>query len=180
MALLTADQVKDGIGITTALNTRDTALVAQIAASIGPVIESICGPVEQRTETLTTSGGVAAVLLPYRPQSITSVTEAGTVTADFYADLDAGIVYAGSRLARRIFAAGDLVVVYEVGYTTVPDHVIFAAMEQCRIWWQQGQQSTFTAYGYDGEVPQSVPMGFAISNRVRELLAPLKTLPGFA
>lgn len=161
-------------------NTRDAALLTLIASAIGPVIESICGPVEQRTETLTTSGGRTAVTLPYVPQSITSVTEAGEVTSDYYADLRSGIVYGGSRTAPRSFAAGDLVIVYTVGFATVPDHVTFAAMEQCRIWWQQGQQGSHATYGYDVEVPGSVPMGFAISNRVRELLAAVPGLPGFA
>ena len=180
MALLTKDDVKSAIGYTTTPSTRDEALMTQIAASITPVIESICGPVEGRTETFTAAGGRSAILLPLAPTAVTEVTEGGAVTTDYFVDLAAGIVCAGSRSNPRAFVSGDVVIEYTVGFDPIPAHIKFAAMEQARIWWQQGQQSTHAAYGYDAEVVGSVPMGFAISNRVRELLSPVHTLPGFA
>lgn len=177
--LLTDPEVVQAIGLTTTLSARDQAMVSQIAGAIGPVIEGIVGPVTARSESWVGDGGRVAVALPYRPSSVTTVTEAGSVTTDYYADLRAGIVYGGSRGAPRSFAVGELAIDYKVGSETIPDNIVYAAMEQCRIWWQQGQQSLHAAYGYDEATP-SVPMGFAVSTRVRELLEPNLRLPGFA
>ncbi|MBN9607850.1 MAG: hypothetical protein BGO26_10270 [Actinobacteria bacterium 69-20] len=177
--LLTSAEVVAAVGLTTAISARDQTLIDQIAASIGPVIEGIIGPVQPRDETYTANGGVQAITLPHRPNAIASVTVNGTPSTQWYAVLDWGVVYCGSRLAPYPFPPGEVVIAYSVGYATVPANVVYAAMEQCRIWWQQGQQSLHVAYGYD-EQPGTVPMGFAVSTRVRELLAPKPAPPGFA
>lgn len=176
--LIDLADAKASLGITTTTNDND---IQRYIGAATPVIEKITGPILLGSRTYTCDGGRAAVVLPYRFNSVTSVTESGTLTTDYHAAPSQGIVYAGTTTAGRTFAdgVGNIVVVVAVGNIAVPENVALAARELVRHWWQLGRQGNRPQFGNDGAL--EVANGFGVpTRRVMELCAPNADLGGFA
>ncbi len=150
-------------------------------AAATPVIEDITGPLLSSTETLTGWGDRAAIVLPGTPTAITSVLVNGVPVTDYFADLVAGLVYAGSRLAPARFAPGEVVVTFTVGGGLVAPNVRLAVRELVRHWWENGMQNQ--GGSIRGQTPDDevfTPSGFAVPRRVIELCTPDEETGGFA
>lgn len=169
--------------------TQDAELRDYIAAAT-PVIEDIVGgPVIRKTCVDTFDGAEHddLLLLRWRPVlSITSIVESGTtLAASAYRLLDHGFVRRTSTATDytgRTWATGvdNIVVTYQAGYTAIDPNVNLATRELVRHWWQFGQQSPrSSALSAPADFTYS-PGGFAIPNRVVELLGRKTTTIGFA
>jgi hypothetical protein len=178
--LISLEYAREGLNFKTADAVRDADLTSYVQAATA-VIESIVGPVAPVSRTRLFDGGGAAVVLPERASAVTSVTESGDATTDFVFDSFANIIYAGVPAGSREFAdgIGSVVVVYTVGYATVPQTLQLAARELVRHWWQQGKQANRPAFGEAAE-PSGPPMGFAVPKRVVELCQPFIVVAGFS
>jgi hypothetical protein len=179
-ALVGLGEIKSTLRIAATKLDYDSDLIDWIAAAT-PIIEDIVGPILTATETQTYDGDVMAVLLPSAATSITSVTENGTAIS-YTANLEAGIVYAGTSLAPRRFFPGrqNITVVYTVGSGNVDPNIREGAKELIRVWWQIGQQANRPGFGDQVEPDAWTPSGFAVTRRVIELCAPKPRVPGFA
>lgn len=150
-------------------------------AAATPVIEDITGPLLARTEVYRTWGGGSAVLLPGTPSAIVSVVANGVAVTDFFDDLNAGILYAGSRFAGTYFPAGEVVVTYRLGNVEIPPNIRLAARELVRHWWQIGMQSTGGAIrGASAEDEVFTQSGYAVPRRVMQLCKPHQKIGGFS
>lgn len=184
--LIDRDYAKDAVGWV-GKNTKD-ALFDDMIVAATPVVERLCGPVLQRTRTITRSGGKSGVLLPdHLPDGavITSVVENDVAITDFFVNTAAGIVYAGTRTQSRQFLAGmqNITVTYTVGYAAgeVPKPIQLAVRALVKIWFQQDQSSGRPSFDDAGESDSfTVPQGFAVPRKVREMLAPYQRPAGFA
>lgn len=154
---------------------RDLDIEAYISAAT-PWIEMGSGPVFAESRTRTFDGGKPVLLLPFRFNTVTSVTVNGVATTAFVADGSDGIIYGGTSTAAVDFAAGtqNVVVVVTVGIATIPPNVNLAVRELVRLWWQNGQQ----ANRFDGPDESTLPMG--ILGRVKALLSASPNVGGFA
>lgn len=150
-------------------------------AAATPVIEDITGPLLARQEHLSAWGDSSAVLLPGKPSAVLSVVVNGDPVSDYFPDLGAGILYAGSRLSPSRFAPGEVVVTYTVGAAEIAPNIRLAVRELVRHWWQIGMQAnggSIRGSAPDGDV--FTPSGYAVPRRVIELCAPDQKVGGFA
>jgi len=133
------------------------------------------GPMFAESRTVTLDGGSSALVLPFRFNTVTSLTVNGSATTNYTANGDSGIIYGGSTTSPTPFAWGtqNVVAVVTVGYATIPANVRLATIELCRLWWQNGQQA-------ENNTPDVDDLKPGILGRVRALLAPTPDLPGFA
>lgn len=176
--LIDLADAKTSLGITT--TTHDNDIQRYIGAAT-PVIERITGPILLGSRTYALDGGKGSVVLPVRFNTVTSVTESGTLTTDYHSAPSQGIIYAGTTVAARTFANGirNIVVVVTVGAAAVPENVALAARELVRHWWQLGRQGNRPSFGDDGAL--EVANGFGVpTRRVFELCAPNVDMGGFA
>lgn len=179
--LIPLKEAEDGLQWTSSTPAERSKDLRLYVAAATPVIEDITGPMLAREEVFTTWGGGSAVVLPGNPSSVVSVAVNGTAVTEFVADLNAGILYAGSRLAPVRFAPGDVVVTYTVGEQTIPPNIRLAVRELVRHWWQIGMQSPGGAMrgsGAEGDV--FTPSGYAVPRRVMELCKPDQKIGSFA
>lgn len=185
MALITLDDAKAQLGLTTSSN--DAELQGYINA-LTAVVEGIVGPVENRTVTETVNGRGPALSLLQRPVvALTSVTpqlSGGTTldVAQLYVDGATGIV---QRLDGAHFYGGPWTVVYTAGRGTVPPTIRLAALILLQHLWrtQYGASRGLASIGGgdDFSVTEPVPgFGYAVPNRVLQLLEPFKSGPGVA
>lgn len=181
--IVSLDEVVSAIRQTTTLNATDRSDMRLLIAAATPVIEDIVGAVLVTTQVQTSDGGVPGISLWKKPTSITSVVSSGTTlaAADYTADLNAGIVYAANY---GYFASGrqTVVITYSVGSSTIQPNVRLATIELVRHWWQWGRQTHRAAIPGDSPAtPMGLtPSGYAVPNRVLELLAASKRVSGFA
>lgn len=156
------------------------AACAAIEKQIGPVsTTSITGElVDLQGRTVfneLTTAGTRQFVLRHRPvQSITAISSAivSGVTyqpSDFVIDAPTGIVR--RRDWGTIF--GPLVVDYTAGWATVPSDLLFATKELVRHLWQT-QRGNMVLPDANFDTPTVV--GFALPNRVLELLAPYQQI----
>lgn len=160
----------------------DDELRLYIAAAT-QIVEDIVGPVLVDTVTETRSGGRQAIALYQLPAAITSVTEDGTlVAATGYCLDEAGVLWRGATPQSGYWSTGarNVVIAYTVGSAVLPAGIIAAARELVQHLVTSGQQSWRPPYGSEEVV--YTPSGFAVPNRVRDLLAPFAAgrLPGLA
>lgn len=182
MALLTLAEAKAQLNITTA--THDTELQAYIDG-LTRVIERHVGPVETRTVTETVHGRSTTLCLTQIPvvslTSLTPVLTGGRELAidDLAVDNELGVI---RRLDGSPFAGGPWTAVYTAGRGTVPANVNLAArMLLQHLWSTQRGPGRPGMGGDDYLVTEPVPgYGYAIPNRVLELLEPDKLPPGVA
>ena len=164
-----------------------------------PIIEKIAGPVIVQTVTEYVNGGGPVITLNYQPViSITSITETvgninytlepvvlGTSTSQYGYTLDTN----RGRVTRRNFntdttfadGLGNVKIVYSAGRASIPKNIRLAALELVNHWWSMSQRNRNGGRpAFGGEDVLNMGAGFAIPNRVRELLQPDPQLPGIA
>jgi hypothetical protein len=184
MALLTLEDAKAQLDITT--DTEDVELEAYIEALTAP-IERIVGPVEIRSFTETVEGRGASLCLSNIPAvALTSVVP----TVDdgdplelsrLHLDGATGIVrYRGGSFAGTLWT-----VTYTAGRAEVPPTINLAARILLQHLWrtQYGASRGLAGIGGgdDFSVTEPIPgYGYAIPNRVLQLLEPYKVPPGVA
>lgn len=162
-------------------NINDDELRLHIAATT-PVIEEIVGRVLSATLTETFDGGKAAVLLSERATAITSVTVGGVATTNYVANLDAGIVHAGTATGPTSFTWGrqNVVVTYTTGASSIDPNIVLAARVIAAHLYQVGQQKR--AGRNQSEDVTILSSGFAVPSRAVELCRASRSrkMPGFA
>ncbi|MFE7804016.1 hypothetical protein ACFU51_04980 [Streptomyces sp. NPDC057430] len=184
MALVTLDEAKAQLQLagTTAYDDELTAYIDALT----PVIERHTGPVENRTVTETVNAyGPLLALTQVPAVSLTSLTpvhtggraiEAGEVALDG----DAGVL---RRLDGAPFAGGPWVAVYVAGRGSVHPTINLAARILLQHLWRTkwGAARGNPGGGEDFDVNEPVPgFGYAVPNRVLQLLEAFKAPPGVA
>lgn len=165
-------------------HTVDDDLLRLYIAATTPLVEEIVGAVLASTEVETFDGGKRAVLLSERASALTSVTVDGVaLTADEYtANLDSGIVYAGSSAAATCFNYGrqNVVVTYTTGGSSIDPNIKLAAAVIAAHLYQVGQQGRRGRNQADDVVVLS--SRYAVPSRAIELCrgARARRMPGFA
>ncbi|MGW0169556.1 head-tail connector protein [Streptomyces sp. NPDC003343] len=186
MALLTLDDAKAQLNITS--GNDDTEIQAYIEA-VTPVIEEYVGPVEARevVENQNAGGGRRVLVLRTTPVlSLTSVQPLLTGGASYpvdglVPDLGTGEVF---RRDGGVFR-GLLQVTYQAGRAgDVPATINLAARILVQHLWRTqrpARSAGLPGGGDDYSVSEPVPgFGYAVPNRVLELLAPYRLPPGVA
>lgn len=151
--------------------------------SATPVIEDVVGPLVAATRTYERDGGKTGIQLPSAFGAVTEVREDDVVISDYFPSATAGIIYAGTRQARRRFAPGirNVSATVTIG-RTIPANVKRATCVLVAFWWQQDRQgNTRPGIGVEAsEEPMvNTPSGFAIPRRVLQLLRPDATVSAF-
>lgn len=164
-------------------DVNDDELRLYIAATT-EIVEHIVGAVLVRTETHTADGGKTAVLLDERATAITSVTVDGVAITDYVADLDSGIVYAGSSSSPDRFTYGrqNVVVTYTTGGSSIAPSVIAGARTIAAHLYASSQQAR-RGRGRSGDGDGStMVMGYSVPNAAIERLRNQESrrMPGFA
>ena len=197
LGLVSFSELKDQLNISTTDASGDAKL-RRFIQSASDVVQNITGPVLPLAVTHTVQGGSSYVILPHRwVKSITTVQEfwggtviytltnqqPGTGTTGFGYTWDAAI----SKIVRTSggfeanFKAGQnaVIVTYIAGMQTIPQDISDATGELIRHWWANGQQPWRSAFSPSGDDAGSQPiMGYAIPNRVIEMLTPYRKKPG--
>ncbi|MBZ6250388.1 phage gp6-like head-tail connector protein [Streptomyces olivaceus] len=184
MALLTLAEAKAQLNITS--DTDDIELTAYIEA-VGPVVERFVGPVEPRevaeTQDVARDGARLLVLRTLPVMELTSVTPllAGATGYDvdrLLLDGDTGVV----RRADGGWLRGPLRVTYQAGRATVPATINLAARILVQhLWRTQNAGRGPVIAGGDDMAAEPVPgFGYAVPNRVLQLLEPYRLPPGVA
>lgn len=182
LAVSLAD-VKAHLNITT--STQDAELIGFIETA-QETIEGEVGAIAQRTVTEYVPGGADRLWLAETPiLSVTSVTEYGsTLGASYYRlDAESGAIerYAATGLnpTYQRWATGDVVVTYVVGRNPVPSSLEWAIKELTAHLWRSTQAQRGGRARGDGETP-GAGAGYALPNRVREVIERYCTLPAVA
>jgi hypothetical protein len=184
MTLVTLEEAKRQLDIDT--DSHDAELQLYVDA-LDAVIEGYVGVVEQREVTDTVTGGGPALAVLHPPLvSVTSV--AGPVGASSVSYAADGLTVNGSagvvgRLDGGCFPAGAYTVTYTAGRASVPPTVKLAALILLQHLWRTQYGATRVPVGGadDWSVTDPVPgFGYAVPNRVLQLLEPFKLPPGVA
>ncbi|MFF8980181.1 head-tail connector protein [Streptomyces cellulosae] len=185
MALLTLDEAKAQLNIT---GTAEDAELQAYVNAVTPVIERFVGPVEPREVTEAHDGGVRPVLVLRQTPvlsltSVASVLTGGTappVEALVLVDPDTGEV----RRRDGGYLRGLLQVTYQAGRTEVSPTINLAARILVQHLWRTQRPTRgggLAGGGDDYSVSEPIPgFGYAIPNRVLELLEPYRLPPGVA
>lgn len=182
MALLTLTEAKNQLAIET--TTADAQLEMYIEA-LTSVIEGYVGPVEEQavTETVRGQGGAVALLRPpiLALTSLTPVTSGGAAVdvTGLHVDSPSGVV---TYLNGSPFCGGPWTAVYTAGRATLPPNIKLAAVLLLQHLWRTKYGAARGGGGADDySVQDPVPgYGYAIPNRVLELLQPTNQPPGIA
>lgn len=172
MALTTPDDVAAMLRWSEAEKQKYAPQLTGLIAAAQNIIENETGPIATTTVTHVADGG-RSVTVPQRVNTVTSVTVDGTLVDedDYIVDAAAGIIYGPFSSGR-----GNVTVVYETGYATVPDAVKFAATTLVvHMWNVTSQRGSGLPEDYT-----AAPTGFLVPNVVKEALAPYSQMPGFA
>ncbi|MFS8200479.1 head-tail connector protein (plasmid) [Streptomyces sp. CWNU-52B] len=184
MALLTLEEAKAQLDID---GTGDDTELAVYVEALTAAIERHVGPVETREFTETIEGRGASLCLSHVPAvalvSVTPAVEVGDALdlAALVLDGGPGIVrYRGGSFAGTLWR-----VVYTAGRGSVPPTINLAARILLQHLWrtQYGASRGLSSVGGgdDFSVTEAVPgWGYAIPNRVLQLLEPYKVPPGVA
>ncbi|MEU4348305.1 hypothetical protein [Streptomyces sp. NPDC023838] len=186
MALLTLAEAKAQLDIQTTAD--DVELLAYIE-SLTAVIENLVGPVEPRTVTETIHGnGSTTMVLGQRPvlslTSLTPILSAGLPLDVAALALDPGTGEL-SRLDGRYFGGGPWTVTYQAGRADIPATINVAARILLQHLWRTQYGASRALGGVGGgddySVNEPVPgWGYAVPNRVLQLLEPYKLPPAVA
>ncbi|MFJ1808543.1 MULTISPECIES: head-tail connector protein [unclassified Streptomyces] len=183
MALVTLAEAKRQLDIDT--DTHDLELQLYVD-SLDAVIEGYVGVVEQRevTDVLTGGGPALSVL---HPPLLSVTTLAGgapggstSYAADSLTVTPAGII---GLLDGSCFPIGSYTVTYTAGRATTPPTVKLAALILLQHLWRTQYGATRVPVGGadDWSVTDPIPgFGYAVPNRVLQLLEPFKLPPGVA
>ncbi|MFD9225348.1 head-tail connector protein [Streptomyces sp. NPDC060064] len=183
MALLTLAEAKAQLDIDT--TTNDTELQAYID-SLTAVIERFVGPVESRAVSEVIEGRGPTLCLAHVPVvSLTSVLPVLTGgqsidVADLVTDLPLGVV---RRRNGGSFLGGLWTVSYTAGRGSVPPTINLAARILLQHLWSTQYGAARGNVGGVSDYSVSEPVagwGYAVPNRVLQLLEPYKVPPGVA
>lgn len=184
MALLTLTEAKaqldiDGTGQDLELQVYVDALTATIERHVGPV--------EIRTVSEVVDGRGALVLTQVPVVSLTSLTPLMTAglavgVSEVFLDSDSGVV---RRVDGALFTGGPWRAVYEAGRGEVPPTINLAARILLQHLWrtQYGASRGLSSIGGGDDFNVTEPVagwGYAIPNRVLQLLEPYKVSSGVA
>ena len=195
-ALVTLDEVKAHLNKT---DFNDDLELQGFIDAATPLVENMAGPVIPRTVTEYYSGGTTTITLNSQPvQSVTSIVETygqtnynltqvtlgqGMTGFAFTLDPLTGRIVRRAYNAEAMFPVGtnNVQVVYVAGRDSVPANVRLATLMLVQHLWTTSQMNRNggrpTLGGDDTFVPG---MGFAVPNRVKELLQPSPRVPGVA
>lgn len=182
MALLTLAEAKTQLDIETVAH--DVELQAYVDA-LTSVIEGIVGAVEEQTVTETVRGQGRALCLLRTPvlalASLVPTGDGGTALEvdRLHVDGPSGVV---ERRDAGRFTGGPWTAVYTAGRTTVPPTINLAARILLQhLWRTQNGSARGISSADDFSVTEPVPgFGYAVPNRVLQLLEPFKSPPGVA
>ena len=183
--ILTLTEAKAALNIPSSDTSNDTEL-AQVITAASRFVDSVYGPVVQRTVTKAFSAPYGTLWLD-RPAAITSVTEyvSGTGTVLTAEDFDTAGTYrvdlTTGRLARRSswadypWVGHEVVVVYTSGRaanTAAVDETFkeAAVVALIHLWQHRGAQSGAASFGGDGAPFGGVPFS---SKQLRDKLKSL-------
>lgn len=174
MALTTVDDVAAMLRWGDAEKTKYVGQLGVYVGAASELVEAEVGPVETRS-VQHVADGADSVALPYWATAITTVEMSDgaggwTTLTGWTGDLAAGIVYGPFATGRQ-----NIRVTFTSGYASdaVPDSAKLAATMIAADKWAIASQR---APGLDDQVDPS----YLMPKVVRELLAPLKKMPGFA
>jgi hypothetical protein len=180
VALLTLDEAKTQLDIDS--TAHDAELTLYIEA-LTPVIESYIGPVEDQTFTEQADAHGGVVCLNQTPVlAITSMAPALTGGQAYTPDLLH--VDSGSGVVRLLSGGslygGPWTITYTAGRGEVPATVKLAALILLQhLWRTQNGAARGASPADDYAVTEPVPgFGYAVPNRVLQLLEPYKRGPG--
>ncbi len=174
--------------------TTDDDEVADLVDTATTLIEEIVGAIVPRTVTEVYPGGYRSIFLRQRARSVTSVVEAQsvgavvTLTAEVpgvSAPSDGYLFDATTNAIRRssggspLYFIGQVTVTYVVGRVPVPPNFRTAGAELLSHVWRTSQFTRGVSRPRTNE-PTTDPtlvLGYAIPNRVRELLGTSKRGP---
>jgi hypothetical protein len=182
--LISLNDAMESLQWTNAQRVEDGPKLRLYVAAATDVIEDITGAVLARTVEQHADGGRTGVLLWERPAEIISVTVNGTPTESYIPNLNAAIVYSkpdGSRFAQ---GRQNIVITYRVGGEKVSPSIQLGTRELVRHLWQVGQQALrgdgAEQINLDPRQMSFTRTGFAVPNRVIELIGNQHALPGIA
>jgi len=183
MALVTLEEAKRQLDIDT--TTHDVELQLYVD-SLDSVIEGYVGVVEQREVTDVVTGGGPGISVLHPPLvSVASLSGGLNGGISYPADTltvngPGGII---SRLNGCHFPAGPYTVTYTAGRSSVPPTIKLAALILLQHLWrtQSGASRVPVGGADDWSVSDPIPgFGYAVPNRVLQLLEPFKLPPGVA
>lgn len=201
LALISLSDLRDQLNISTT-DTTGSAKLRRFIRSGTDVVENICGKLlgQQRTEYFDGNRS-SIVLTPRWVQSISTITEnlgmtiftlteqpleAGNFTQFGYTwDRDTNTIIRRASGITNWFPPGDrnVAVTYKQGISPLPQDITDATGELIRHWWSHGQQpfrGTFQATPGDDDGGVVNVMGYAVPNRVIEMLKPYERGPAVA
>lgn len=184
MALLTLDEAKDQLDITT--SSHDTELQAYVEG-VTAAIEAHVGPVENRsvTETHDVPACGARVLVLRQTPAVSLASAVPVLTGGIAYDV-AGLDLDGpTGTVRRLDGGrlyGPLRITYTAGRGVVPATITLAARIMVQHLWrtQYGASRGLSSIGGADDFSVNEPVagwGYAIPNRVLQLLEPYKLPP---
>lgn len=181
MALLTLAQAKAQLDIETTAD--DEELQAYIDALTAP-IERYVGPVETREFTETLEGKGSSVCLTHIP-AVALVSITPTLTSGGPLDLSTVVLDPAPGIVRHkagTFTGVLWTVTYTAGRGSIPATINLAARMLLQHLWRTQYGSARGGGGADDySVTEPVPgFGYAVPNRVLELLEAFKASPGVA
>lgn len=197
LQLMSLSDLKDQLNVSVT-DTSGTAKLRRFIQSAGDVVKNITGPILPETRNYTVDGGGVFLVLPQRwVISMVSLIETITIVNYTLTEQPLGSSinnygYTWDRPVGKItrrggggtampFAPGVMNVsaTYIAGMPTIPQDITDAAGELIRHWWANGQQPWRSAFSPSGDDAGSQPiMGYAIPNRVIEMLTPYRSNPG--
>ncbi|SED27032.1 Phage gp6-like head-tail connector protein [Streptomyces sp. 2231.1] len=184
MALVTLEEAKRQLDIDGGSHDAELHLYID---SLDAVIEGYVGVVEQRVITDTVSGGGPALSVLHPPLvAVTSLSgPVGGGSISYPTDTLAVNGSAGTvaRLDGCYFPPGAYTVTYTAGRSEVPPTMKLAALILLQHLWRTQYGATRVAVGGadDWSVTDPIPgFGYAVPNRVLQLLEPFKLPPGVA
>lgn len=195
-ALVTLDDVKTHLN---KVDFKDDDELQGFIDAATPLIENISGPTIPRTVTEYYSGGCTEITLNSQPVlSIESIVETygqtnypltqvqlgqGMTGFCFTFDPLTGRIVRRAYNAEAMFPVGNrnVKVVYTAGRASVPANVRLAALMLIQHLWSTSQLNRNGGRPSTGGDDVFTPgMGFAVPNRVKELLQPSPRVPGVA
>ena len=197
LQLISLSDLRDQINVSPTDQT-GTLKLRRFISSAGEVVKNIVGPVLPQTENYVVDGGGQFLMIPRRwIISITLVVETIAVVNYTLTEQPLGSSYnnygytwdrAINKIVRRgaagiaiPFTPGVMNVscTYVSGMSTIPQDITDATGELIRHWWANGQQPWRAAFQPGGDDTGFQPvMGYAIPNRVMEMLMPYRKSPG--
>jgi hypothetical protein len=196
LQLISLSEVKDLINVSQS-DATGNAKLRNFIQDATDVVQNITGQIIPKTDNYVFDGGGVFCVLPRRwVSSITLVVETIATVNYTITEQPLGTSYnnygytwdrATGKIVRRgagglayFFAPGvmNVSVTFVSGMATVPQDISTAAGELIRHWWANGQQPWRAAFQPGGDDTGLMPMaGYAIPNRVLELLMPYRKSP---